>query len=94
MREAGMYLAEQELVDVAALERVLGHFTWAFLVARPLYSIFSSIYEYIRINQGRCVPWWPSARAELDLESRLVHFASLSLRRTVAPLLLVTDAEA
>jgi len=93
LREAGLWLASCDLVDVDAVDRVLGHFTWAFLAQRPLYSVFSAIYEFVRLNRGRHVPWWGSARRELQLASRLVHLAVTTVSRPVAPLLLVTDAE-
>ena len=60
---------------------------------RPLYSVFSATYEFMRLNKGRRVPWWPSARRELDLASRLVHLATTDLTCPVAPVLLVSDAE-
>lgn len=93
LRSAGLWLAEQACVDVDTVERVLGHFTWAFLAQRQLYSVFHGLYEFVRTNRGRRVPWWGSARAELQQASRLVHLAVTDVRRPVAPFLICTDAE-
>lgn len=42
------------------LERVLRHFTWAFLVQRPLYSIFHAM------SRGRYVMLWASMQKLVD----------------------------
>ena len=93
LRNAGLWLADQECIHVDVLERVLGHFTWAFLVQRPLYSIFHAMYLFISQNRGRYVPLWASVRKELQLASRLVHLAVHELDRGVAPVLFCSDAE-
>ena len=93
IRNAGLWLAQQDLVHVDAVECLLGHLTWAFLAERSLYAVFHAIYEFVRLNRGRKVPWWASARRELERACRLVHLSVTHLTRGVAPVLLCTDAE-
>ena len=93
IREAGLWLARQDMVDVDAVECLLGHCAWAFLAQRSLYAVFHAIYEFVRLNRGRRVPWWASARRELERACLLVHLAVTDLGRGTAPVLLCTDAE-
>ena len=93
LKTAGLWLPDQAYVEVDAVERLLGHFTWAFLAQRSLYSIFHALYEFIRLNRGRRVPWWSTAQNELRLASRLVHMAVTEVGLPVAPVLLCSDAE-
>ena len=93
LRSAGLWIADQEYVEIDALERLLGHFNWAALAHRSLYATFHALYEFVRLNKGKRVPWWGTARQELRLASRLVHLAVVSVRMPIAPLLLSTDAE-
>ena len=42
------WLAMRPRASAKILERVVGHVTFVFLLRRPLLSIFSSVYAYIR----------------------------------------------
>jgi hypothetical protein len=77
--------ATRELLTVGhcsgrTLARLLGHWTWAVLVRRPLLSIFSSVYRFIEVAGHRDFNLWPSVRAELEVMVGLAPLCFSSIR--------------
>ena len=65
-----------------ALARLVGRWTWAALPARPMLSIFSSVYRYIELIGRRRGVIWPSVVREL---STIATLAPLMFAVITAP---------
>ena len=48
------------------MEAILGHCTFAGLLARQSLSIFHTSYKFIRLNYEEAAPLWRSVREELQ----------------------------
>jgi hypothetical protein len=77
--------ATQQLLQVGGatgiqLSRIVGKWTWAMLVFRPLLSIFNSVYRFIKSAQNKVYCLWRSVTMELDMAIRLapLMYSSLS----------------
>jgi hypothetical protein len=75
--------------DMAAL---VGSWTWACLVRRPLLSVFSSVYRFIETAQTRVFRIWPSVQRELNIMTGVAPLLFADLRANWMPALVATDA--
>ena len=80
-------------VRVDVLQKILGYFAWVFLLCRPLYALFGTVYkachskddhEIVRINEG--------TRKELTLAAVLLRHATVDMRLPLAPVVFASDA--
>jgi hypothetical protein len=74
------------------LSQVVGKWTWACLVRRPLLSVFSSVYRFIERADRRLFSLWPSVVKELQAIIRLAPLMWASLRCRYFPDVIATDA--
>ncbi len=54
------------------LEVPIGHYTFCFLLSRPLLSAFRAVYVYMRRHYSARVRLWPCVRHELECASSLL----------------------
>ena len=71
IREGIDALLRRRKVSGELIRIVVGHCTYAGLVARELLTCFSSVHKFVAANIGRNVRFWETAREELS------HFRSL-----------------
>jgi hypothetical protein len=77
----------------ASLERLMGHWSWAVLVRRPLLSIFSAVYRFVEVGRGGGrLKVWPSVRRELLMAADLAPLMIAQLDRSWWPRVLCSDA--
>ena len=93
LRRAALFLARQRRMRGDTLQCLLGHFTWAFSINRPLYSIFGSAYKFVEVIGPNWARAWRSVQRELRIEARLLLFSETSLGRPVCDACLCSDAE-
>jgi hypothetical protein len=74
------------------MERLVGRWTWVMLLRRPLLSVFSRVYQYIRSKGGKCRRLWGSVARELQLAVDLVPFLFADLRAQASDLVVAVDA--
>ncbi|CAE7806167.1 HET-E1, partial [Symbiodinium necroappetens] len=77
----------------AGLNRLLGLEQWFCLLSRPMYSIFDSIYEFVRKEpQDRVQPLPSKLRVELVVAAFLAPLLGADLGRRFLPRLIACDA--
>ncbi|CAE7188709.1 unnamed protein product, partial [Symbiodinium sp. KB8] len=77
----------------AGLNRLLGLEQWFCLLSRPMYSIFDSIYEFVRKEpQDRVQPLPSKVRVELVVAAFLAPLLGADLGRRFLPRLIACDA--
>ncbi|CAK0873437.1 unnamed protein product [Prorocentrum cordatum] len=64
----------------AQVRQVVGHYTFLFMVRRPLPAVFSAVCRFIARAGGAPRPWWPSVRRELTWAMGVVPLAHSDLR--------------
>jgi hypothetical protein len=74
------------------IERLIGAWSWAFLVRRPAFSCFSAVYRYVRIAGASTFTLWPSVRKELLLACGLAPLLRVCLSAPCLPRLIAADA--
>lgn len=75
-----------------AIERLVGHWSWAFLVRRPAFSAFSAVYRFIAVADRRKFTMWDSVRNELLVACGLAPLLCTSLSARLLPRLIACDA--
>ena len=55
--------------------KLVGHFSFLFLIRRPLLACFDAVYRFMRRARSGPRPLWPSARRELEWAVALVPSA-------------------
>jgi len=65
----------------AALEELVGHCTFAFLLRRCLLSVLGRTYQFIKEHYLEPTALWPSVRQELANAAALLPLASATLHR-------------
>ena len=93
LRKAALFLASQRRMRGDTVQVVLGHFTWAFSINRPLYSIFGAAYKFVEMVGNNWARSWPSVQRELRIAARLLLFADAALGRPVCDVCVCSDAE-
>jgi len=66
--QATVFASSIPLMSGRALECIVGHWSWRFLLCRPCYSIFSAVYAFIQKRKHDMDEWvenWSSVRSEL-----------------------------
>ena len=92
LRYALLWLASRPMVSGKQLERAIGHTTFAFLLCRPLLSIFSNAYDFIRAHYATPARLWVRAAEERKQAAALILFARSSLRRPFSDVVSAFDA--
>ena len=49
------------------MERLIGHWTWAFMPRRAAFSVFSAVYRFVEAAGGKTFEIWPSVAKELSV---------------------------
>ena len=93
LRKAALFLASQRRMRGDTLQVLLGHFTWAFSINRPLYSIFGAAYKFVEMVGPNWARSWSSVQRELRIGARSLLFVDASLGRPVCDTCLCSDAE-
>ena len=75
-----------------ALEHLIGEWTWAILVRRPAFSVFSAVYKFCKFAGARVRPIWRSVRKELTTIMALVPLLFASLSAGFSERVLASDA--
>jgi hypothetical protein len=75
-----------------SLEKLVGRWTWLMLLRRPLLSVFSRVYQYIRSGSGKRRHLWPSVARELQLAVDLSPFLFADLRAGKSDVVVAVDA--
>lgn len=76
----------------AELERLLGSWSWAFLVRRPAFAVFSSCYRFAAIARHRLFCIWPTVRDELLIAAGLAPLLTASLDAPMLGRVVASDA--
>ena len=92
LRYALLWLASRPMVSGKQLERAIGHTTFAFLLCRPLLSIFRNAYDFIRAHYTTPARLWVRAAEECKHAAALILFARSSLRRPFSDVVSAFDA--
>jgi hypothetical protein len=75
-----------------AMFRLLGHWTWACMLARPALSVLRHCYRFAMIADKRSFSLWPSVRLELQVLVGLLPLLFRSLRVPWRASVFATDA--
>ncbi|CAK0825783.1 unnamed protein product, partial [Prorocentrum cordatum] len=92
IRRAFQYAAEADKLTGVQMRMLLGHYTWAAMLRRPLLSVFAACYSFAEKAGDMAWRPWATVRHELRLSAALVAMAFVDLRRPVAAAVLATDA--
>ena len=67
------------------LESLLGEWAWSLLAFRPLFSVFFSVYRFVRLAGSSASPFsiWPSVRREFFVQLALLPLLRARLSRPV-----------
>ena len=80
--------------QVGALRALIGVLNWAFLLRRPMLSIFHAVYYVLTHHEDyQIIPFCKEVRNELSCARRLLYLSYADLYRTVAPVVFAQDAE-
>ena len=76
------------------LESLLGEWAWSLLAFRPLFSVFFSVYRFVRLAGASATPFsiWPSVRQEFFIQLALLPLLRARLSRPCGPRVYFTDA--
>ena len=76
------------------LESLLGEWAWSLLAFRPLFSVFFSVYRFVRLAGASASPFsiWPSVRREFFVQLALLPLLRARLSRPRGPRVYFTDA--
>jgi hypothetical protein len=74
------------------MSRLLGKWTWAILLRRPLFSSLQHIYRFINIAKTRVFSMWPSVKRELLLLICLAPFLQSSFSTGFSSRVIASDA--
>ena len=76
------------------LESLLGEWAWSLLAFRPLFSVFFSVYRFVRLAGASASPFsiWPSVRREFFVQLALLPLLRARLSRPVGSRVYFTDA--
>ena len=87
------WAAEQPVLSVRALSRLIGIWAWRFTIFRELYSVLAEVYTFIAEKplDSFCAPW-PSVRQELRALVALAPICACPLDLAWSPTVLITDA--
>ncbi|CAK0798442.1 unnamed protein product, partial [Prorocentrum cordatum] len=92
IRRAFQYAAEADKLTGVQMRMLLGHYTWAAMLRRPLLSVFAACCSFAEKAGDMAWRPWAIVRHELRLGAALVAMAFVDLRRPVAATALATDA--
>ncbi|CAE8615559.1 unnamed protein product [Polarella glacialis] len=88
------FLVKQKWVFATTIQSVLGLLVWAFLLKRPLLSIFFDIYGRVRSTEYKQWGWMIAGlRAELLAARRILPLCYADCHRLVLPFVMAQDAE-
>ncbi|MDP7545044.1 MAG: hypothetical protein QGG31_04660, partial [Anaerolineales bacterium] len=83
LQKATYYVAEFRNVQWKTVQRLAGHFAWAFVLRREFFAIFGAIYHFIdaykHCEAGQWVQLWPTVRAELRTAADVLPLCSYDL---------------
>ena len=82
----------QGLATGLDMQRLVGAWSWVFLVRRPSFSVFSAVYRFIETAGGKRFNIWPSVANELKVAIGLIVLLSASWRCPWFPSVSATDA--
>lgn len=74
------------------LQRILGTWTWAFLVCRPAFAIFSAVYRFVETAGHLTFQLWPSVRVELEIAIGVAPLLVANLSAPWSKLVFCSDA--
>jgi len=74
------------------LSQLVGKWTWASLINRPLLSVFSSVYRYIQCAGNRIFNIWSSVKRELFIIMQLAPLMFTTLEDAWFDRIIATDA--
>ncbi|CAK0814691.1 unnamed protein product, partial [Prorocentrum cordatum] len=86
------WLLDRGVASGHQLESTVGHLTFISMLRRPLLSVLSATYQFIRSAGGEQVDLWPSVRAELSAARALLPFAFAQWRLPWHGEVVATDA--
>eukprot|EP00971_Amphidinium_carterae_P352317 6492544-Amphidinium_carterae.1 len=92
IRQATLGLLDRGRCTGQELSVLVGHLTFAFLLNRPLLSVFAACYVFVDKHRHRRVRMWPSVARELANAVGLLPLAYSSLRASWAEDIMVVDA--
>ena len=92
LRDAMLHASRLRSLSGMALEVILGHAGFCFLVRRPLLSIFGKVYAFVQAHYCAPAPLWLSVRRELINAAYLLPLAFSDLRRPWSPTVWCVDA--
>jgi hypothetical protein len=75
-----------------AVEQLIGRWSWAFLVRRPAFAVFSAVYKFAAVAGRRTFTVWQSVRNELLIACGLAPLLCTSLVAPVLGRLIAFDA--
>ena len=92
LRESLWWVASHPTVNTGILRSLVGVWTWAALLARPLLSAMHVIFTFIERFPDQTVLWWPSARWETRRLGHLVPALRADLSRMPFAWICASDA--
>ena len=84
--------AMQPLCSGHQLSRIVGAWTWVFLINRSALSIFSAVYQFIATAGDRSIPLWRSVLHELAVTADIAPLLFTSLASPVLGDMMCTDS--
>lgn len=84
--------ASQPLCSGHALSRIIGAWTWMFLLNRSALSVFSSVYRFISTAGHRSIPLWHSVLNELVVTIDIAPLLQSSLDLSALSDMVCTDS--
>eukprot|EP00971_Amphidinium_carterae_P292669 5810320-Amphidinium_carterae.1 len=87
------WVLSREYVEPKTIEKLVGHLTFASLVARPVLSTFRATYSFLNKFRGvRSTRLWPSVRRELLIYRGMIPLMRANIRLEVSNTVFCTDA--
>lgn len=87
-----LWLLHRHVISGNVVERLVGRWTWFFLVRRPALSIFRAVYSFARRVGDRFAPMWKSVRLEFAVAIAVAPLLFASLDAPFFSDVLCTDA--
>ena len=92
LRSDTLSLLRQGTATGDDIARIVGRWTWCFLVRRPSLAIFSAVYRFAMITRHRRHVLWPSVKRELHTAAMLAPLLYASIKVPFMPRIIASDA--
>lgn len=90
--EETVQFLSRETATGLQLSRLVGKWSWAILVNRPVFSVFSAVYRFIQCAGPKMFVIWPGVRRELHCVIGLAPLLFTNISKPLFSKIIATDA--